>query len=215
MHFTLIVIGCVIALTHGLERSRRHGPLGIYVAVVGPSLYDGLHKGATGASDMTFFRPGKRHVNHVGIRNEYTLQKAGNEIAIAHPARTLELAFLKAGRSEPLAKRPRLLRGPIFSVLHIVICALTVFVAGAIDLRRRLSVVAFFAGDLSCSFCWFIWSLWGPFAIVCRLSFRCRFSRRMELRRFGSERMVTSGTNLMERDIVQSANMDVAIGEEI
>jgi 4-amino-4-deoxy-L-arabinose transferase-like glycosyltransferase len=75
----------------------------------GPSLYDGLHDGATGASDMRFvpcvefeFLRVHPELHSDSAAREVALNRhfasAAIDWAIAHPGRTFELAWIKLGR---------------------------------------------------------------------------------------------------------------------
>lgn len=70
------------------------------------------------------------------------------DFAITHPARTLELAFLKAGRYlSPSLNAPGFSGGPFSVFCTLWYLALAVLmIAGTLDLRGRLSVVALLAG---------------------------------------------------------------------
>ncbi len=145
----LIVVGCVVALTPWAW--RNNGVTGHWVFTSlwsGPSLYDGLHEGATGASDMIFFD----QENVMSTMSEFEMnthyKQRAMEFVIAHPGRTLELAFLKAGRYlSPSLNAPGFSGGPfsVFCTLWYLVLTVLI-VAGAIDLRGRLSVVALLAG---------------------------------------------------------------------
>jgi 4-amino-4-deoxy-L-arabinose transferase-like glycosyltransferase len=62
---------------------------------VGPSLYDGLHPGATGDSDMTFFETDKllESMSEYEMNREY--ERRAKQYALSHPGRAVWLAFVK------------------------------------------------------------------------------------------------------------------------
>ena len=64
----------------------------------GPSLYDGLHPGATGKSDMTFFEQEQLldRMSEYDMNREY--RRRAWEFALGNPWRTLELTAIKAAR---------------------------------------------------------------------------------------------------------------------
>lgn len=65
---------------------------------MGPSLYDGFRPDATGDSDMRFFEED----NLMATMSEYEMdqeyKRRGWNYAVSHPARAIELAFIKAYR---------------------------------------------------------------------------------------------------------------------
>ena len=64
----------------------------------GPSLYDGLHPGATGASDMTFVDREDLFSKMSEFDVNAIYKQRAFEFAIQNPRRAIELACLKAGR---------------------------------------------------------------------------------------------------------------------
>lgn len=64
----------------------------------GPSLYDGLHPGATGASDMQFFDDEQLPLRHTEFEVNEIYKRRALEFAMANPGRALELGVIKAGR---------------------------------------------------------------------------------------------------------------------
>jgi 4-amino-4-deoxy-L-arabinose transferase-like glycosyltransferase len=80
---------------------RNHNVTGHWVVTSlwsGPSLYDGLHPGADGTSDMSFFD----EENVMADMSEYEMNAHYQQRAVAfarsHPGRTIELAMRKAAR---------------------------------------------------------------------------------------------------------------------
>ena len=96
---TFIVAGCFLALLPWAIRNyNATGHLVFTSLWSGPSLYDGLHPKATGASDMTFVDQENlfSKMSEFDV-NAYYKQRAF-DFAIQNPGRAIELAFLKAGR---------------------------------------------------------------------------------------------------------------------
>lgn len=99
LHVSLIFAGCYLALLPWAWRNHNVTGHWIFTSLwSGPSLYDGLHPGATGASDMTFVDT----ENVFSTMSEYDAnahyKQRAFEFAVRNPGRTIELAFLKAGR---------------------------------------------------------------------------------------------------------------------
>ncbi|MBL8811398.1 MAG: glycosyltransferase family 39 protein [Planctomycetaceae bacterium] len=95
----LIPLGCWLALVPWAWRNYEATGHWVHTSLwSGPSLYDGLHLGATGASDMTF-------VDQDGVYqrlSEYDANEHYKALAVQfvfqNPWRTVELGLLKAGR---------------------------------------------------------------------------------------------------------------------
>ena len=94
-----LCLGCWLALLPWAIRNHQVTGHWVYTSLwSGPSLYDGLHPGATGLSDMTFFDQENVLVHMSEFEmNEHYKQRAW-EFARTQPVRTLELAVLKAMR---------------------------------------------------------------------------------------------------------------------
>ncbi len=144
----LIFAGCFVALLPWAWRNHEVTGHWIFTSLwSGPSLYDGLHEEATGASDMDFFDK----ENVLSTMSEYNANAHYKQRAIdfvmSHPGRTLELAFIKAGRYLSPSLNAAGFSGGLFSVFCTIwYFLLTVLIlAGAIDLRGKLSVVALLA----------------------------------------------------------------------
>lgn len=99
LYAALIFAGCYLALLPWAWRNHNVTGHWIFTSLwSGPSLYDGLHPGATGASDMTFVDT----ENVFSKMSEYDTnahyKQRAFEFAVNNPVRTVELAILKAGR---------------------------------------------------------------------------------------------------------------------
>lgn len=95
----LVVLAVIAALLPWT--ARNHSVTGHWIPTtlwVGPSLYDGLHPGATGASDMRFFDEDRL----LEKMSEYEMDRAYRERAWdfvkTEPARAIELGFIKLWR---------------------------------------------------------------------------------------------------------------------
>lgn len=96
---TLIVVGCFVALLPWAWRNHTVSGHWVFTSLwSGPSLYDGLHPGATGASDMTFVDTEDVYatMNEYDANEHYKARAI--EFARQNPRRAIELAFIKAGR---------------------------------------------------------------------------------------------------------------------
>jgi 4-amino-4-deoxy-L-arabinose transferase-like glycosyltransferase len=94
-----LFLGCWLALLPWAARNHQVTGHWVYTSLwSGPSLYDGLHPGATGLSDMTFFDKENvlAHMSEFEM-NEHYKQRAW-EFARSHPVKTLELAGRKVSR---------------------------------------------------------------------------------------------------------------------
>jgi len=145
----LICGGCIVALLPWAWRNHEVSGHWIFTSLwSGPSLYDGLHPNATGASDMNFFD----QENVLSTMSEYDMNAHYKQRAIdfvmSHPRRTIELAFLKAGRYLSPSLNAAGFSGGAFSVFCVVwYFTLTVLIlAGALDLRHKLAHVGLLAG---------------------------------------------------------------------
>lgn len=145
----LIFTGCYLSLLPWAW--RNHNVTGHWVFTSlwsGPSLYDGLHPGATGASDMTFVdQENVLSTMSEFDANEHYRQRAF-DFARANPGRTLQLAFLKAGRYlSPTLNASGFSESafsPCILVWYVVFGVLVV--AGACELRKTPGILLLLAG---------------------------------------------------------------------
>lgn len=97
----LVVIAVLLAslLPWGLRNQRVTGHFVLTTLWLGPSLYDGLHPGADGDSDMSFFD--RDNLMAQGM-SEYEVDQHYRRLAWTfvreNPGRTLQLAFIKLWR---------------------------------------------------------------------------------------------------------------------
>lgn len=145
----LIPVGCWLALVPWAWRNYEATGHWVHTSLwSGPSLYDGLHKGATGISDMTF-------VDQDGIyqrMDEYEANEHYKTLAaqfvLQNPVRAMQLAVLKAGRYlSPTLNASGFSGGPfaVFCLIwYSVYTVLTVL--GSWHLRRQRALVYLLAG---------------------------------------------------------------------
>lgn len=145
----LICGGCSVALLPWAWRNHEVTGHWIFTSLwSGPSLYDGLHPNATGASDMTFFD----QENVLSTMSEYEMndhyKQRAIDFAMSNPRRTVELAFLKAGRYLSPSLNAAGFSGGVFSLFCAVwYLTLTMLIlAGILDLRHKLACVGLLAG---------------------------------------------------------------------
>jgi 4-amino-4-deoxy-L-arabinose transferase-like glycosyltransferase len=145
----LIVLGCYAVLTPWGYRNYRVTGHWVFTSLwSGPSLYDGLHERATGASDMRFFDEENlsRQMSEFDVNENYKRRAA--EFVWNHPWRTLKLAVVKAGRY--LSPYPN---APGFASASVFLCCLFYYLVffglilcGIWQLKHRLSLLAVLAG---------------------------------------------------------------------
>jgi len=145
----LIVLGCYLALLPWAWRNHNVTGHWIFTSLwSGPSLYDGLHPGATGASDMTFVDKDTvfSTLSEFDANAEY--KRRAVEFVISNPWRTVELAFLKAGRYLSPSLNAAGFSGGPFSLLCLAwyLSFLAFVVTGAIDLRKQPALLLLLAG---------------------------------------------------------------------
>ena len=145
----LICGGCFVALLPWAWRNHDVTGYWIFTSLwSGPSLYDGLHPDATGASDMSFFD----QENVLSTMSEYEMnshyKQRARDFVVSNPRRTIELAFLKAGRYLSPSLNAAGFSGGVFSVFCVIwYFTLTVLIlTGALDLRHKLADVGLLAG---------------------------------------------------------------------
>lgn len=144
----LIGLGCFLALLPWAWRNHEVTGHWIFTSLwSGPSLYDGLHEGATGASDMQFLEDDNlfSKMSEFDVNEHY--KKRAVEFVTSHPGRTLRLAFIKAGRYLSPSLNVTGFSGGPFSLFcvawYFTWTALILY--GILDLRRRPSVVVLLA----------------------------------------------------------------------
>jgi len=149
LYATLIFAGCYLALLPWAWRNHNVTGHWIFTSLwSGPSLYDGLHPGATGASDMTFVDT----ENVFSRMSEYDTnahyKQRAFEFAVDNPMRTMELAILKAGRYlSPTLNAAGFSGGPASLVsLAWYTSFWGLLIAGIVSLRKQPVLIALLVG---------------------------------------------------------------------
>lgn len=118
---------------------------------VGPSLYDGLHPGATGDSDMTFYEQEQL----MARMSEYDMDRAYRRRAMTfaweNPVRAMSLALEKQRRYWSLVPNAVQFRDSKFVMAVVLLAMLPLFgfaLCGAWLSRRDVALLALTAGSL-------------------------------------------------------------------
>ncbi len=144
----LIGLGCFVALLPWAWRNHEVTGHWIFTSLwSGPSLYDGLHEGATGASDMQFFEDDNLFAKMSEFEVNERYKKLALDFAMTHPGRTVQLAFIKAGRYLSPSLNATGFSGGVFSLFCTVwYFAFAVLISfGIWELRQKVSIVALLA----------------------------------------------------------------------
>ena len=141
----LIGLGCFVALLPWAWRNHEVTGHWIFTSLwSGPSLYDGLHEGATGASDMQFLEDDNlfSKMSEFDVNEHY--KKRAVEFVAAHPGRTIQLAFIKAGRYLSPSLNATGFSGGPFSLFCVGWYSTwtALILLGIWDLRSRVPIVA-------------------------------------------------------------------------
>lgn len=116
----IVTVACYGVLTPWAWRNARITGHWIFTSLwSGPSLYDGLHPKATGASDMTFVDTENLYATMSEFEVNETYKKRAAKFAIENPIRTLELAWIKAGRYLSLTPNAEGFQSPLFSLISL------------------------------------------------------------------------------------------------
>jgi hypothetical protein len=137
-----VLLLCGLAVTLAPWTIRNAVVTGNFVPTtlwVGPSLYDGLHPGATGASDMQFIeRDGLyRRMSEYDVDQHY--RRAAWEFVRAHPGRAIQLALIKLERYwNPIPNADQFRQWPIRAgVALFFIPGLALAIYGGWTVRRN------------------------------------------------------------------------------
>ncbi len=145
----LIAIGCFIALLPWAWRNHEVTGHWVFTSLwSGPSLYDGLHPGATGASDMRFVDEETVFSTMSEFDANAHYKQRAFRFAVENPGRALELAFLKAGRYLAPSLNADGFRGGPFSLFCLAwyICFAILVAFGALRGMGRFSYVLLLTG---------------------------------------------------------------------
>ncbi|MEK6261290.1 MAG: glycosyltransferase family 39 protein [Planctomycetota bacterium] len=151
MAFCWLVVGLAVTLSPWVWRNYSvTGHFAPTTLWVGPSLYDGLHPGATGDSDMNFFEQDQL----LTTMSEYEMDREYRRRAMAfaweNPVRAMWLAVLKQGRYWSLVPNAAQFRDAKLQVA-VLLAVLPLFVfalCGAWLARRDVSLLALTAGAI-------------------------------------------------------------------
>ena len=144
-----MIVGAVLALMPWAW--RNHAVCGHWVFTSlwsGPSLYDGLHPGATGASDMTFIDIETVYATMSEYDANEHYKARAVEFVTSNPGRTIELAVIKAGRYlSPTLNAADFSGGP-FSLVCLAWYAMFagLLLWGTIRLRKQRAIVGLLTG---------------------------------------------------------------------
>ena len=149
--FCWLVVGVAVTLAPWTRRNYAvTGHLVPTTLWVGPSLYDGLHPGATGESDMAFFEQDQL----LNTLSEYEMDREYRRRAMAfareNPGRAMWLAVLKQGRYWSLVPNAAQFRDAKLQAV-VLLAGLPLFVFalyGAWLYRRDVSLLALTAGAI-------------------------------------------------------------------
>jgi 4-amino-4-deoxy-L-arabinose transferase-like glycosyltransferase len=140
LHGALLLAGLFVCLLPwGIRNQRVTGHFVLTTLWAGPSLYDGLHPGATGESDMTFFD----RDNLLSKMSEYDVDRhyrdAAWQFVRKNPGRAIELGFIKLWRFwKPWPGAEQFNHWTAKAVVAIWFIPLVIFsVLGASRLRRN------------------------------------------------------------------------------
>ena len=149
LYASLIFAGCYLALLPWAWRNHSVTGHWIFTSLwSGPSLYDGLHPGATGASDMTFVDTEDVFSTMTEYDANAHYKQRAFDFAVKNPGKTIELAFLKAGRYlSPTLNAAGFTGGPAYAVcLTWYTVFWVLFTAGLLALRKQLVLIALLTG---------------------------------------------------------------------
>lgn len=149
LYASLIFAGCYLTLLPWAWRNHNVTGHWIFTSLwSGPSLYDGLHPEATGASDMTFFDAENVSWRMSEYETNAHYKQRAFEFAVNNPLRTMELAILKAGRYlSPTLNAAAFSGGPVFLVsLAWYALFWGLVIAGLVSLRAQPGLIALLTG---------------------------------------------------------------------
>lgn len=145
----VIGLGCFVALLPWAWRNHEVTGHWIFTSLwSGPSLYDGLHPGATGASDMTFVDSENLFSTMSEFDANAHYKERAIRFAMENPLRTMELAVLKSARYlSPTLNAVGFSGGP-FSLFCLVwyVSLLAIITVGALRRPGGLALMLLLSG---------------------------------------------------------------------
>lgn len=145
----MIGLGCFVALLPWAWRNHEVTGHWIFTSLwSGPSLYDGLHPGATGASDMTFVDSENLFSTMSEFDANSNYKERAFQFAIENPGRAIELAVLKSARYLSPTLNAVGFSGGLFSLVCLAwyVLLLLFVVAGALRSFGGFAEVLLLAG---------------------------------------------------------------------
>ena len=147
-----LVVGVVVSLSPWVGRNYFvAGHLVPTTLWVGPSLYDGLHPGATGDSDMDFFEQDQLMATMSEYEMDREYRRRATAFAWENPVRTMWLAVEKQRRYWSLVPNAAQFRRDVKLLAIVLLTTLVLFifaVRGAWQARRDVSLLALTAGSI-------------------------------------------------------------------
>lgn len=143
----LMIVGCFAALLPWAYRNYSVTGHWVFTSLwSGPSLYDGLHPDATGASDMTFVDRERvfEQMSEYDANSDY--KRRAFAFAWENKLRTLQLAFIKAGRYlSPGPNADGFSKGPVYLIaagFNVIFAGLVLWGIWVVRVRAVFLAVA-------------------------------------------------------------------------
>ena len=149
--FGWLVVGVVVSLSPWVGRNYFvTGHLVPTILWVGPSLYDGLHPGATGDSDMAFFEQDQLLATMSEYEMDREYRRRATAFAWENPGRAMWLAVEKQRRYWNVVPNAAQFRdAKLQAIVLLAMLPLFVFaLCGAWLARRDVSLLALTAGSI-------------------------------------------------------------------
>ena len=146
-----LVMGVVVTMAPWVGRNYLvTGHLVPTILWVGPSLYDGLHSGATGESDMTFFERDQLLLTMSEYEMDREYRRRAMTFAWENPGRVLQLAVVKQCRYWSLVPNAAQFRDTKLRmiVLFATVPLFAFALCGAWAARRNVSLLVLTAGAI-------------------------------------------------------------------
>lgn len=141
----LISAMCLATLVPWARRNHQVSGHWVFTSLwSGPSLYDGLHPGATGASDMRFVDEETVFATKSEYDANAEYKQRAWDFAVANPGRSVSLALAKAGRYLSLTPNAQGFSGGALSLICLGFYSsfFGLVVSGILVLRDRPAIIA-------------------------------------------------------------------------